>query len=106
MHALCYRDGIVPHCLGFKALVARIHAGDPAIPSLLLSALSRWSSNGTVLQLEVLEARIFAFARSDERMRRLQQIPGVGPLIAHALVMASAMRAASTPRATVPPGSA
>ena len=38
--------------------------------------------------IEELEARIVACAKSDERMRRLQQIPGVGPLITHALVMA------------------
>ena len=38
--------------------------------------------------IEALEARIVAHAKSDERMRRLQTIPGVGPIIAHALVSA------------------
>ena len=75
---------------GFKALVARIDAGDPAIPALLLSALRPLVEQWRALDasIEELEARIVACARSDERMRRLQQIPGVGPLIAHALVMA------------------
>jgi transposase len=75
---------------GFKTLVARIDAGDPAIPPLLLSALrplvEQW--RGLDASIDELEARIVACARSDERMRRLQQIPGVGPLTAHALVMA------------------
>ncbi len=33
-----------------------------------------------------LEARLVKRAKSDERMRRLMAIPGVGPLTAHALV--------------------
>lgn len=75
---------------GFKTLAARIDAGDPAIPKLLLSALrpllEHWRALGA--SIDQLEARIVACANSDERMRRLQQIPGVGPLIAHALVTA------------------
>lgn len=75
---------------GFKALIARIDAGGPAIPPLLLSALRPLVEQWRALNASIdeLEARIIACAKSDERMRRLQQIPGVGPLIAHALVMA------------------
>lgn len=75
---------------GFKTLVDRIDGGDPAIPSLLLSALrpllEQWRSASA--SIDALEARIITCAKADERMRRLQQIPGVGPLIAHALVSA------------------
>ncbi len=75
---------------GFKSLAARIDAGDPAIPPLLLTALRPLLAQWRVLHASIdeLEARIVACARSDERMRRLQQIPGVGPLVAHALVTA------------------
>lgn len=75
---------------GFKALAARIDAGDGAIPGALLTAVKPLLEQWRTLHasIEVLEARIVAQARSDERMRRLQQIPGVGPIIAHALVSA------------------
>ena len=75
---------------GFKSLAARIDAADPAIPALLLCALRPLAEHCRALHASIdeLEARIVACAKSDERMRRLQQIPGVGPLIAHALVTA------------------
>ncbi len=75
---------------GFKTLVARIEAGDAAIPRALLSAVRPLVEQWHALHasIEALEAEIVARAKSDERMRRLQQIPGVGPLIAHALVTA------------------
>jgi transposase len=75
---------------GFKTLVAKIDAGDSAIPDALLSALKplveRWRALHT--SIDALEGRIVAQAKSDERMRRLQTIPSVGPIIAHALVSA------------------
>jgi transposase len=75
---------------GFRTLVAKIDAGDAAIPEPLLFALrpllAQW--HGLHMSIEALEARIVQQARSDQRMRRLQQIPGVGPLVAHALVTA------------------
>jgi transposase len=75
---------------GFKTLAARIDAGDPAIPGALLTALTplveQWRALHT--SIEALETRIVAQAKSDERMRRLQTIPSVGPIIAHALVSA------------------
>lgn len=75
---------------GFKTLAAKIDAGDSAIPDALLSALKplveQWRALHT--SIEALEVRIVAQAKSDERMRRLQTIPSVGPIIAHALVSA------------------
>lgn len=75
---------------GFKTLAARIEAGDAAIPKALLSALTPLVEQASRLRssIDELEARIVQQARSDERMRRLQQIPSVGPIIAHALVTA------------------
>jgi transposase len=75
---------------GFKTLAAKIDAGDSAIPDALLSALKPLVEQWRALHasIEALEARIVARAKSDERMRRLQTIPSVGPIIAHALVTA------------------
>ncbi|MGA7807190.1 IS110 family transposase [Bradyrhizobium sp.] len=75
---------------GFKTLVAKIDAGDSAIPDALLSALKPLVEHWRALHtsIDALEARIVAQAKSDERMRRLQTIPTVGPIIAHALVSA------------------
>lgn len=75
---------------GFKTLAARIDAGDEAIPSALLPALRPLVEQWRALQASIdeLEARIVAQAKRDERMRRLQKIPGVGPIVAHALVTA------------------
>jgi transposase len=75
---------------GFKTLADKIDAGDAAIPERLLTAvkplLEQW--RGLQTSIDELEARLVKRARSDERMCRLMQIPGVGPLIAHALVTA------------------
>jgi transposase len=49
--------------------------------------LAQW--RGLYSHLEALEGQIVARAKSDARMRRLQQIPGVGPIVAHALVTAT-----------------
>ena len=75
---------------GFETLADKIDAGDGAIPKPLLSAvkplLEQW--RGLQASIDALEARIVKQAKSDERMRRLMKIPGVGPLTAHALVTA------------------
>lgn len=75
---------------GFKVLANKIDAGDASIPAGLLVAvrplLEQW--RGLAASIDELEARLVARAKSDERMRRLMQIPGVGPLTAHALVTA------------------
>jgi transposase len=90
--ALLAEFGVIarPGVRGFKTLADKIDAGDAAIPRPLLSAvkplLEQW--RGLHASIDALEARIVKQARSDERMRRLQKIPGVGPLTAHALVTA------------------
>ena len=75
---------------GFATLAAKIDAGDGGIPKPLLTAvrplLEQW--HGLHASIAELEARIVKQAKSDERMRRLMKIPGVGPLTAHALVTA------------------
>jgi transposase len=75
---------------GFARLAAKLDAGDGAIPRLLLVALKPLVDQWRALHASIaaLEARITARAKSDERMRRLMTIPGVGPLSAHALVTA------------------
>ncbi len=84
--------GIVasPGLRGFKTLVGKIDAGDSAIPGALLSCLNPLVEQWRALHasIDALEARIVAQADSDERMRRLQTFPSVGPIIAHALVSA------------------
>lgn len=75
---------------GFKTLAAKIEAGDAAIPAALLVAVRPLVAQWRALQasIEALEATIVQRAGQDEQMCRLQQIPGVGPVIAHALVTA------------------
>ena len=75
---------------GFKTLADRVDAGDSAIPEALRNALKPLVEHWRALHasIDALEARIVAQAKSDERMRRLQTIPSVGPIIAHALVRA------------------
>ena len=75
---------------GFDGLCARIEAGDPAIAAVLLPALrslvEQWRAAGAAAA--VLEAQIVARAGADAAMRRLMQVPGIGPLSAHAIVAA------------------
>jgi transposase len=75
---------------GFKTLSDKVDAGDAAIPKPLLTAvkplLEQW--RGLHASIDELEERLVKRARSDERMRRLMKIPGVGPFTAHALVTA------------------
>jgi transposase len=75
---------------GFETLAAQVDAGDGAIPAPLLCALKPLVEQWRALQAhsDELETRLVKRAKSDERMRRLMKIPGVGPLTAHALVTA------------------
>ena len=75
---------------GFKTLAAKIDAADGAIPPALLVCLKPLVEQWRALaaHIETMEAEVVARAKSDERMKRLMKIPGVGPLIAHALVSA------------------
>ena len=75
---------------GFTTLADKITAGDAVIPRPSLTALKPLVEQWRALHASIdeLEARLVARAGSDERMRRLMQIPGVGPLTAHAVVTA------------------
>jgi transposase len=75
---------------GFTTLAEKIAAGDAVIPRPSLTALKPLVEQWRALQASIdqLEARLVARAHSDERMRRLMKIPGVGPLTAHAVVTA------------------
>ena len=57
----------------------------PAIAKLSLDALARQYANVTA-EIRVIEKHIHAWHRSCEQSRRLEEIPGIGPLVATALV--------------------
>jgi transposase len=76
---------------GFAQLAALLAAGDERIPAalvpvlrLLLEPIERLAA-----AIAQLEARIAAVAKADPAMRRLATIPGVGPILAHAIVAAA-----------------
>jgi transposase len=75
---------------GSARLYALIEAGDEAIPAaqlpILRELLDRWRSLHTAVT--ALGERIEAAAKADPRARRLMQIPGVGPITAHAVLAA------------------
>ena len=57
----------------------------PVIARLSLDALVRQYTN-TTAEIRVIERHIHAWHRSSEASRRLEEIPGVGPIVATALV--------------------
>jgi transposase len=57
----------------------------PAVARLSLDALARQYVNATA-EIRVFEKQIHAWHRSCEESRRLEEIPGVGPIVATALV--------------------
>jgi transposase len=71
-----------------KELVAWVADPDTEVPAAARPALQALVSALTGLEVEIqkLEAEIVQQAKSDEVARRLMTIPGVGPLIATALV--------------------
>lgn len=75
---------------GFATLCAKIEAGDAAIPEALRPALrallAQWRAAGE--QADALEAELVSRAKADPVMQRLMQVPGIGPLSAHAIVAA------------------
>jgi len=75
---------------GFAALCLRIDNADPAIPEALLPSLKamlhRWQAAGEAAK--ALEAQLVARVKANPVMRRLMQVPGIGPLSAHAIVAA------------------
>jgi transposase len=75
---------------GFAELAKLIEAEDARIPQVWLSALHMLLGQARALQqaVQALEDKIMAIARQNATMRRLATIPGVGALIAHAMVAA------------------
>lgn len=71
-----------------RKLVALVDSGDSAIPDLARECLERLISLLDQLdgQIKELDAEIARRARSNETARRLMTVPGIGPLIATALV--------------------
>lgn len=71
-----------------KELIAMVADPDTVVPEAARSALQTLASTLTRLEAEIrsLEAEITRRARENEVARRLMTIPGVGPLIATALV--------------------
>ena len=57
----------------------------PAVARLSLDALARQYAN-TTAEIRAIEKHIHAWHRSCEESRRLEEIPGVGPIVATALV--------------------
>jgi transposase len=57
----------------------------PAVARLSLDALARQYANATA-EIRAIEKHIHAWHRSCEESRRLEEIPGVGPIVATALV--------------------
>ena len=88
---LCEAGIIAPQgAAGSALLYAMIEAGDDAVPPGLLpivrGLLEQW--RGLHAAVEASGKRIEAAARTDPRAQRLMQIPGVGPITAHAVIAA------------------
>lgn len=75
---------------GIHELMALVAAGDERIAGVLATALAVLIEHLEALDASIarLEKEIVAAARVDPVMRRLATIPGVGPLLAHAIVTA------------------
>jgi transposase len=75
---------------GFAELAGLVQAEDARIPSLLLMALQLLLEQAQALSkaMRKLEDKIMAIAKADPTMRRLATIPGLGGMIAHAVVAA------------------
>lgn len=75
---------------GFAALIQLLDSGDARLPESLIAVLQVLRAQIEQLAKAVaeLEARIVKAARTHPDMRRLATIPGVGPILAHAIVTA------------------
>jgi transposase len=75
---------------GFAELRERVRAGDERVPEPLKAALDELGRQIDHLtpSIDGLEKRIVAAAKANPDMRRLCAIPGIGPIIAHAIVAA------------------
>jgi transposase len=77
---------------GLGALIEKIAAADAPIPEPLRDVLVGLARQWGVLNASIreLDERITREARADATARRLMDVPGVGPVTAHALVAAVA----------------
>ena len=75
-----------------------------AVARLSLDALARQYAN-TTEEIRTIEKHIHAWHRSCEESRRLEEIPGIGPIVATALVARWVIGKHSRPDATWRPGS-
>jgi transposase len=77
---------------GLDALMQKIVADDAPIPEPLRGVLAGLAQQWAALDAAVreLDQRIAREARADATARRLMEVPGVGPVSAHALVAAVA----------------
>jgi transposase len=75
---------------GFAELSARLESGDERLPALLAETLRSLVQHidrlGEVI--DRMEKQIMAVAKADPMMRLLTSIPGIGGVIAHAVVVA------------------
>jgi transposase len=73
---------------GLRELMARLQAGAAAVPELARSALLMLAGQWQALDEKVraLELAIVRSVRDSEAARRLTAVPGVGPIIASAMV--------------------
>jgi transposase len=69
---------------GLRQLMARLEAPSQEIPEMMRGALLLLARHWQALDADerALERQIAKAARSDQRARRLMEVPGVGPIIA------------------------
>lgn len=75
---------------GMAQLLRRIESADAAIPPALLVCLAALARQWRALDAEIgaLDREILAQVRANPVARRLLRIPGVGPITAHAVIVA------------------
>ena len=73
------------HCELFKIIADEKDGRIPAAARFSLDVLARQHA-AIAAEIGAIEKRIHAWHRSSEESRRLEQIPGVGPIVATALV--------------------
>lgn len=92
IRGLLYELGLIgaKGASGIGALLARIEGQDSAIPAPLLASLAPLARQWRALSadIEALDQTIISQVRQDPAARRLLNIPGVGPISAHAVISA------------------